>query len=63
MVGGLVGPTVGGRAIRDSGVDKKVAEAGDRLAGVIGQRNVDKLGDMTMTAFGYGDQEVWPHVQ
>ena len=33
-------------------------KAGDKLAGVIGERNVNKLGDMTMTAFGYSDQEV-----
>ena len=33
-------------------------KAGDKLAGVIGERNVNKLGHMTMTAFGYSDQEV-----
>jgi len=58
IVGNLAGEVVGAKAIKDTGIDKKVSEAGDKLAGVIGQRNVNKLGDMTMTAFGYSDQEV-----
>jgi len=43
--------------VKETGVDKKVKEAGDQLAGVIGRRQVNKLGEMTMSAFGYGDQE------
>ena len=40
-----------------TGIDEKVTEAGDKLAGVIGKRNVDKLGDIAMTSFGYSDSE------
>ena len=40
-----------------TGIDEKVTEAGDQLAGVIGKRNVDKLGDIVMTSFGYSDSE------
>jgi len=58
IVGNLVGEKVGEKAIHKTGIDEKVTEAGDKLAGVIGRRNVDKLGDMTMTAFGYSDSEV-----
>ena len=34
-----------------------MTEAGDQLAGVIGKRNVDKLGDIVMTSFGYSESE------
>lgn len=57
IVGNLVGERLGEKVLVDTGVDKKVTEAGDKLAGVIGRRQVNKLGDMSMTAFGYGDQE------
>ena len=40
-----------------TGIDDKVTEAGDQLAGVIGKRNVDKLGDIVMTSFGYSESE------
>ena len=36
LVGGLVGEAVGEKAIHKTGIDEKVTEAGDRLAGVIG---------------------------
>jgi len=58
IVGNLVGEKIGEKAINETGIGEKVTEAGDKLAGVIGRRNVDKLGDMTMTAFGYSDSEV-----
>ena len=58
IVGNLVGEKVGEKAIQKTGIGDKVTDAGDKLAGVIGRRNVDKLGDMTMTAFGYSDSEV-----
>lgn len=58
IVGNLVGEKYGEKAIHKTGIDDKVTEAGDKLAGVIGRRNVDKLGDMTMTALGYSDSEV-----
>jgi len=58
IVGTLVGEMVGEKAIQDMGLDRKVAGAGDSLAGVIGERNVNKVGDIVLTAFGYSDQEV-----
>jgi len=57
IVGSLAGEVVGEKVVKETGVDKKVKEAGDQLAGVIGRRQVNKLGEMTMSAFGYGDQE------
>lgn len=57
IIGNLVGEKVGEKAILKTGIDEKVTEAGDQLAGVIGKRNVDKLGDIVMTSFGYSDSE------
>ena len=48
---------MGEKAIHETGIDDKVTEAGDKLAGVIGKRNVDKLGDIAMTSLGYSDSE------
>ena len=52
VVGNLVGEKVGEKAINKTGIDKKVSHAGDQLAGVIGKRNVDKLGDIALSSFG-----------
>jgi len=57
IIGNLVGEKVGEKAIHKTGIDEKVTEAGDKLAGVIGKRNVDKLGDVAMSSFGYSDSE------
>ena len=57
IVGNLVGERVGEKAIHETGIDERVTEAGDKLAGVIGKRNVDKLGDVVMTSLGYSDSE------
>ena len=57
VIGNLVGEKVGEEAINETGLDKKVSKAGDQLAGVIGKRNVDKLGDIALTSFGYGERE------
>jgi len=57
IIGNLVGEKVGEKAIHKTGIDEKVTEAGDKLADVIGKRNVDKLGDIAMTSFGYSDSE------
>ena len=57
VVGNLVGERVGEKAINKTGIDKKVSEAGDQLAGVIGKRNVDKVGDIALTSFGYSESE------
>ena len=58
LVGTLVGEMIGEKTMDKTGVNEMVSKAGDKLVPVIGRRNVNKLGDMTMTAFGYGDSEV-----
>ena len=40
IVGSLAGEVVGEKVVKETGVDKKVKEAGDQLAGVIGRRQV-----------------------
>ena len=57
IVGNLVGEKVGEEAINKTGIGEKATEAGDKLAGVIGKRNVDKLGDVALQSFGYGERE------
>ena len=39
-MGSLAGEVVGEKVVKETGVDKKVKEAGDQLAGVIGRRQV-----------------------
>ena len=57
IVGNLVGEKVGEKAIHKTGIDEKVSETGDKLAGIIGKRNVDKLGDVALQSLGYGERE------
>ena len=40
IVGSLAGEVVGEKVVKETGVDKKVKEAGDQLASVIGRRQV-----------------------
>jgi len=58
IVGNLVGEKVGESVIESTGIDKKVGKAGDALSDVIGKRNVDKIGDIALTATGYSEEEV-----
>ena len=44
IVGSLAGEVVGEKVVKETGVDKKVKEAGDQLASVIGRRQVKHLG-------------------
>ena len=39
----MAGEVVGEKVVRETGVDKKVKEAGDQLASVIGRRQVKHL--------------------
>ena len=57
IVGNLVGEKVGEKAIHRTGIDEKVTETGDKLAEIIGKRNVDKLGDVALQSLGYGERE------
>ena len=43
IVGSLAGEVVGEKVVKETGVDKKVKEAGDQLASVIGRRQVKHL--------------------
>ena len=43
IVGSLAGEVVGEKVVKETGVDKKVKEAGDQLAGVIGRRQVNEF--------------------
>ena len=56
IIGNLVGEKVGEKAIHKTGIDEKVTETGDKLAGIIGKRNVDKLGDVALQSLGYGER-------
>lgn len=57
IIGNCVGEKVGEKVMVETGLDKKVTEGSEKLAGVIGRRNVDKAGDIAMTAFGYSETE------
>ena len=39
------------------GISDNAAKVSDNLAKVVGQRNVDKLGEITQTALGYSQEE------
>jgi len=57
IVGNLVGERLGERAVGETGLDKKVGAARDKAGRVIGTENVDKLGEITLVALGYSDDE------
>lgn len=57
IIGNLVGEKVGEKAIRETGLDEVAAKTGDKLSKVVGRDNVEKLGEITLTAFGYSDTE------
>ena len=58
MVGTLVGEMVGDTTMDKTGLNKIFSKAGDKLVPVVGKRNVNKIGDITMTALGYSESEV-----
>lgn len=57
IVGNLVGEKMGEKAAKDTGIDNAAGRMSDDLAKVVGQRNVDKMGEITMTALGYSNEE------
>jgi len=57
IIGNCVGEKVGEKVMVETGLDKKVTQGGVKLAGVIGRRNVNKAGEIAMTAFGYAETE------
>lgn len=57
IIGGVVGEKVGEKSAGRFGVDETAKKVSDDLAKVVGQRNVDKLGEITLTALGYSSEE------
>ena len=58
MIGTLVGEMVGDTTMDTKGLNNVFSKAGDKLAPVVGKSNVNKIGDITMTALGYSESEV-----
>ena len=57
IVGNLVGEKLGEKAATKTGIEGAVGRASDDLAKVVGQKNVDKMGEITLTALGYSSEE------
>ena len=53
IVGGIVGEKVGEKSSSKFGINQKAGQISNDLAKVVGQRNVDKMGEITLTALGY----------
>ena len=56
-MGGIVGERLGEKGMENSGLGAKVGRARDRLGQQIGDDNVDKLGEITLVALGYSEDE------
>jgi len=57
IIGNLVGEKVGEKAIKETGLDDVASKTGDKLSKVVGRDNVEKMGEITLTAFGYSETE------
>ena len=57
IVGNLVGEKLGEKAVDKTGIGSRVGRARDKLGNVIGNENVDKVGEITLVALGYADDE------
>jgi len=57
IVGNIVGEKMGEKAAGKTGISRAAGQMSDDLAQVVGQRNVDKMGEITMTALGYSNEE------
>ena len=57
IIGNCIGEKYGEKAVENSGLNKKVGKARNKLGNVIGDENVDKAGEIALTAFGYGDDQ------
>ena len=49
IVGGLVGDRMGEHGAEALGINEAASNVGDRLAKVVGKRNADKIGEITLT--------------
>ena len=57
MVGNVVGEKMGEKYANKLGLDEAAGRVRDDLAKVAGKSNVDKLGEITLTALGYSTEE------
>ena len=57
MVGGIVGEKLGEKGATKFGIDEAAGKMSNDLAKVVGQRNVDKMGEIAQTALGYSAEE------
>lgn len=57
IIGNVVGERVGEKAAVKTGINDAAGRISDDLAQVVGQRNVDKMGEITLTALGYSGEE------
>lgn len=57
VIGNLVGERVGEKTTKEMGLDRAAGQLGDDMSKVIGRRNVDKIGEITLTALGYSKSE------
>ena len=57
IIGTVVGEKVGEKAAGKFGLAETAGNVSDDLAKVVGKRNVDKMGEITLTALGYSSEE------
>ena len=57
VVGGIVGEKMGEKTADKFGIGEAAGKMSNDLAKVVGKRNVDKMGEITQTALGYGNEE------
>ena len=57
IIGTVVGEKVGEKAAGRFGLAETAGNVSDDLAKVVGKRNVDKMGEITLTALGYSSEE------
>jgi len=57
IAGNIIGEKLGEKAVQNTGITRRVGQARDDLADVIGEKQVDKLGEITLVALGYSEDE------
>jgi len=57
IVGGIVGERLGEKGSTRFGITETAGQVSNDLAKVVGQKNVDKMGEITLTALGYSEEE------
>lgn len=57
IIGNCIGEKYGERAVNRSGLQERAGKIRNKVGNVIGEENVDKAGEIALTAFGYGDDQ------